>query len=151
MSGATQNKDGTKKRWIHGRAVQDGKLRFLSVSSLEKGDSSKPTGCLRRWHYQYIGGIKEPPSDKMEAGERMHAEIAHYLRTGENHLSRQVIAGMHMIPERVSQYGPLISILTPDPVTCSILTVSCFGMVSFSLELAIVPLPAFGKQSYNFS
>lgn len=99
MSGATQNKDGSKKRWIHGRAVQDGNVRFLSVSSLEKGDSSKPTGCLRRWHYQYIGGIKEPPSDRMEAGERMHAEIAHYLTTGENILSAQVMAGMHMIPE----------------------------------------------------
>lgn len=99
MSGATQHKDGTKKRWIHGRAVQDGKLRFLSVSSLEKGDSSKPTGCLRRWHYQYIGGIKEAPSDAMAAGERMHAEIAHYLTTGENVLSSQVMSGMHMLPD----------------------------------------------------
>ncbi len=99
MSGATQNKNGTKKRWIHGRAVQDGKVRFLSVSSLEKGDSSKPTGCLRRWHYQYIGGIKEAPSSSMEAGTRMHAEIAHYLTTGENVLSSQVMSGMHMIPE----------------------------------------------------
>lgn len=93
MSGAT------KKRWIHGRAVQDGKLRFLSVSSLEKGDSSKPTGCLRRWHYQYIGGLKEQQSDAMERGERLHAEIAHYLTTGEQVLSSQVLAGKHMIPD----------------------------------------------------
>lgn len=99
MSGATNNKDGSKKRWIHGRAVQDGKVRFLSVSSLEKGDSSKPTGCLRRWHYQYIGGIKEAQSDAMEKGERIHAEIAHYLTTGEKLLSGQVLAGLHMIPE----------------------------------------------------
>lgn len=88
-----------QKRWIHGRAVQDGKVRFLSVSSLEKGDSSKPTGCLRRWHYQYIGGIKEAPSDAMERGTRLHGEIAHYLTTGEQVLSSQVLAGMHMIPE----------------------------------------------------
>lgn len=99
MSGATQNRDGTKKRWLHGRAVQNGELRFLSVSSLEKGDSSKPTGCLRRWHYQYIGGIKEAPNKSMEDGERMHGEIAHYLTTGENIMSGQVMAGLHMIPE----------------------------------------------------
>lgn len=100
MSGATQNKDGTKKRWIHGRAVQDGKLRFLSVSSLEKGDSSKPTGCLRRWHYQYIGGVKETEqSDALIRGEKLHGEIAHYLTTGEQVLSSQVLAGMHIIPE----------------------------------------------------
>lgn len=99
MSGATNNKDGTKKRWIHGRTVQDGKLRFLSVSSIEKGDSSKPTGCLRKWWYQYLGGLKEEGSDAMAKGERLHAEIAHYLTTGENILSSQVMAGLHMIPE----------------------------------------------------
>lgn len=99
MSGATQNKDGSKKKWLHGRAVEKGVLRFLSVSSLEKGDSSKPNGCLRRWHYQYIGGIKEPPSKAMEAGTKLHEEIAHYLTTGEKTLSSQVMAGLHMIPE----------------------------------------------------
>jgi hypothetical protein len=99
MSGATQNKDGSKKKWIHGRAVVDGEVKFLSVSALEKGDSSKPNGCLRRWHYQYIEGIKEPPSEAMADGTRLHEEIAHYLQTGEKVLSAQVMAGLHMIPE----------------------------------------------------
>lgn len=35
----------------------------------------------------------------MENGERLHAEIAHYLTTGEKLLSGQVLSGMHMIPE----------------------------------------------------
>jgi hypothetical protein len=99
MSGATQNKDGTKKKWVHGRAVEKGKVRFLSVSSLEKGDSSKPNGCLRRWHYQYIGGIKEPPSASMQKGTDLHEQIARYLTTGEKVMSSQVLAGLHMIPE----------------------------------------------------
>jgi hypothetical protein len=99
MSGATANKDGTRKKWLHGRAVLKGELRFLSVSSLEKGDSSKSTGCLRRWHYQYIGGLKEEQSDAMAKGEKLHAEIAEYLQTGRKVLSSQVMAGMHMIPD----------------------------------------------------
>jgi len=99
VSGATQNKDGTKKRWLHGRAVEKGTVRFLSVSALEKGDSSKPNGCLRRWHYQYIGGIKEPQSKAMFEGEKLHAEIAHYLSTGEEVLSSKVMAGRHMLPD----------------------------------------------------
>lgn len=88
-----------KKKWLHGKAVVNGELRFLSVSAMEKGDNSKPNGCLRRWYYQYIGGIKEPQSDAMERGEKLHAEIAHYLKTGEKVLSSQVMAGMHMIPD----------------------------------------------------
>lgn len=99
MSGATQNKDGSQKKWLHGRAVSNGELRFLSVSAIEKGDSSKPNGCLRRWHYQYIGGIKEPPSEAMTKGVKLHEEIAHYLKTGEKALSSQVLSGLHMIPD----------------------------------------------------
>ncbi len=99
MSGATNNKDGSKKKWLHGRAVEKGVVRFLSVSALEKADSSKPNGCLRRWHYQYIGGIKEPQSKAMADGERLHNEIAHYLATGEKVLSSKVMAGLHMLPD----------------------------------------------------
>lgn len=99
MSGATNNKDGSRKKWLHGRAVLKGELRFLSVSSLEKGDSSKPNGCLRRWYYQYIGGLKEEQSDAMAKGEKLHAEIAEYLQTGRKVLSSQVMAGLHMIPD----------------------------------------------------
>lgn len=99
MSGATNNKDGSQKRWLHGRAVLKGELRFLSVSALEKGDVSKPTGCLRRWHYQYIGGLKEESNDAMTNGTKLHAEIAEYLQTGRKVLSSQVMAGLHMIPD----------------------------------------------------
>lgn len=99
MSGATQNKDGTKKKWLHGRAVEKGIVRFLSVSALEKADSSKPNGCLRRWHYQYIGGIKDAPSKSMAEGEKLHEEIANYLTTGEKKLSSKILAGLHMIPD----------------------------------------------------
>ena len=99
MSGATNNTDGSKKKWLHGKAVVNGELRFLSVSALEKADASKSNGCLRRWWYQYIKGIKEEQSDQMVKGEKLHAEIAHYLTTGKKVLSSQVMAGMHMIPE----------------------------------------------------
>lgn len=87
-------------KWVHGKAVVDRQVKFLSASSLQKGDASTSTGCLRAWHYQYIGGIKEPQSDAMREGIEIHEEIEKYLKTGQRgHLSNRVISGMHMIPD----------------------------------------------------
>lgn len=99
MSGATENVDGSKKEWIHGKTVVDGELRFLSVSSVEKGDASSGTGCLRKWHFNYIEGLKEPKTKSSERGDKCHAETAHYLRTGDrSQLSSLVMSGLHMMP-----------------------------------------------------
>ena len=43
-----------------GRAVQNGNVRFLSVSAIEKFDPSRYGGCERRWAFQCVFGKKEP-------------------------------------------------------------------------------------------
>lgn len=94
MSGATQNIDGSKKEWKHGKTIVNGEVRFTSVSALELADS-----CLRRYWYRYKMGLKDPPSDAMERGNKGHAEIATYLTTGERgHLGSLVLGGMNQLP-----------------------------------------------------
>lgn len=86
-----------------GRAVVDGRVRFLSVSSLEKADHSTPSGCLRRWFYRYIGGKSAEEAGQhdaaKQAGVDLHAEIARYLKTGEKVLSTLASRGLHMMPD----------------------------------------------------
>src|SRR5262245_58455358 len=101
MSGATENADGSTKRWKHGRSVAaDGTIRFLSVSALEMADMDDPAGCLRKWWYAFLQGIREGPSPAKDRGDKLHAEVARYLRTGNRNLSSQVLVGLGagMIP-----------------------------------------------------
>jgi hypothetical protein len=76
-------------------------VRFFSVSSLEKADP-RSQGCYRRWWYRYPGGERELEADlHAEAkakGVALHAEAAHYLRTGEKNVSPLLLKGMHMMP-----------------------------------------------------
>ncbi len=88
-------------KWIHGSTVKDGELRFVSVSSLQKADPASESGCPRAWWYQYVKGIKEPPSPAMERGTKLHAEVANYLITGTKNLSTQVLSNLHMVPDPV--------------------------------------------------
>lgn len=75
-----------------GKAVQDGRLRFLSVSAIEKFAT-----CERWWGFRYVDGIKEPESKALETGNKVHAEIEHYLKTGEDVLGPIARAGKHLI------------------------------------------------------
>lgn len=94
-----------------GHAVVDGRVRYLSVSALEKANRHA-NGCLRRWHYRYIGGKVEEESEKSkkakEAGTKLHSEIEHYLRTGEKAVSALVLRGMHFLPD------PMRTIIGPN-------------------------------------
>ncbi len=99
MSGATQNHDGSKKRWKHGKAVVVGEVRYTSVSALELAHS-----CLRRWRYRYVEGIKDEedddPDSPLNRGNRCHAELAEYLTTGNrSKLSSIPLAGVHLLPK----------------------------------------------------
>jgi hypothetical protein len=101
VSGATENIDGSKKKWKHGAAIsKDGTLRLTSVSALEMADMSAEGGCLRRWWYAYKRGIKEGETDSLRRGNRLHGETALYLKTGVKPTSSQVLVGLgaRMIP-----------------------------------------------------
>lgn len=100
MSGATQHFDGSRKRWKHGKSVVDGEVRFLSVSALEKADPTTGSGCLRRWAYQYLWGIKEDEtqSESLVRGNECHGQIAKYYATGVRAFNSIVMRGVHMLP-----------------------------------------------------
>lgn len=64
--------------------VADGKLMRLSPTGLLKGDTNAPGGCLRRWFFRYVMRRPEPSKKAQDTGKRCHAEIEHYLKTGED-------------------------------------------------------------------
>lgn len=84
-----------------GHAVADGLIRYLSVSALAKADP-REHGCFRRWAYRYVFGFTEAENEKAkkskEAGGKLHAELEHYLRTGEKALSSLAMRGLHFVP-----------------------------------------------------
>lgn len=88
-----------KKPYL-GRAVENGKIRFFSVSSLTSADPRQYGGCLRRWHLRYIGMHKGEEFQAQKTGTQVHDEIRHYLTTGEDVLGRIARAAKPFIPQR---------------------------------------------------
>ena len=94
MSGALQKPDGTEKAWKHGKTVDNGRVRFTSVSALELADS-----CGRKWKYRYQFNRKSPETDATKRGNENHAAIARYFHDGERgRLGPLVINGFSQLP-----------------------------------------------------
>lgn len=81
-----------------GHAVVDGVPAYFSPSSLSAADPEQYGGCLRRWWYKYVGGRKEPFTADQRLGVEVHAQIEHYLLTGEKTLGQIAMAGFHFVP-----------------------------------------------------
>lgn len=100
-----------------GRAIVDGRVRFLATTTLEKADPESG-GCLRRWHYRYVCMQQEPKSKAQEAGTAMHADIARYYTTGEMRLGPLAATGMHLFlppgPDLLIEH-PIAPIEVPYP------------------------------------
>lgn len=82
-----------------GSAVQDGKIKYLSVSSVTKFDPASMGGCPRRWYYHYVEGDKEEGTAAQELGTQIHKEIAHYLLTGQDLLGSIARQALPLLPE----------------------------------------------------
>lgn len=82
-----------------GKAVVDGRLRFLSVSALEKADT-RSQGCQRRWYYRYVEGRIEDEGDKpwFAKGRAFHKDAEHFLKTGEKNVSPLLLKGTWFMP-----------------------------------------------------
>lgn len=39
--------------------------------------------CKRRWHWEYVGGHKQPPTPSQALGTAIHSAMEHYVQTGE--------------------------------------------------------------------
>jgi len=80
------------------RAVLDGKIRFLSVSQLQKFDPNVDGGCNARWAFQYMLGKKEEQTDAQRKGEEYAKQLENYLKTGQDALVPELRAGKHLLP-----------------------------------------------------
>lgn len=80
------------------KSVHAGQLRQVSASQIGKFDPSQVGGCNRRWYFDKVLGFSEPSTKSQEKGTSIHGEIEHYLKTGENILRKEVIAGLQFIP-----------------------------------------------------
>ncbi len=81
-----------------GKAVKDGFVRFLSVSSIKKFDPKEEAGCPRAWWYRYVKGLKDVETTALGVGKIVGTELEHYLKTGEDVLSPIARAGKHLLP-----------------------------------------------------
>jgi hypothetical protein len=81
-----------------GPAVLDGQIRYTSVSQIEKHDPESFGGCERRWWFRYVGGLPEKQTKRQALGTQVHAQIEHYLRTGEDVLGELARAGKRFLP-----------------------------------------------------
>lgn len=83
-----------------GPAVENGRLRYVSVSAVATASEDQDGGCLRKWWFDKVGRLPKPPPTKgQEVGTLVHAEIEHYLRTGEDVLGAIARPGKHFLPE----------------------------------------------------
>lgn len=82
-----------------GPVVLDGKIRYLSVSQLERFDSECDGGCERKWWYRYVARHKEAEKDAAKVGTKAHAQLELYLRTNQDVLGDVVRAGMRFLPK----------------------------------------------------
>ncbi len=123
------DRDG--KPWPYGSTVENGIVRFLSPSGIERGDpSGNGGGCLRKWFYRYVLRWKEAERDWQTLGKQCHNEIEHYLTTGEEVLGRIAMAAKPYIP-------------APDPAKKRLLVEFDIGMGNLnlvSLRAAGVPI-----------
>jgi len=95
-------RDGTAppraRKWLYGKTVVDGRIRFFSVSQLSKADPDEE-GCPRKWFYETCLGRKPPQTKPASRGDGAHDQIAKYLTTGVKDLDALVMSGFHMLPK----------------------------------------------------
>jgi hypothetical protein len=82
----------------YGPVIRDGRVLYTSVSALTTADTDQE-GCLRKWWFRYVAGMREAQTAAMEIGTQVHEEIDHYLTTGEDVLGRIAGASRRFLPE----------------------------------------------------
>jgi hypothetical protein len=83
-----------------GRAVLNGRIRFLSVSQIVQADPRLDGGCKRRWAFVKIFGKEEPENEAQRAGSKEYAaQLQHHLKSGEDCLGPVLRAAKHYFPK----------------------------------------------------
>ncbi|WP_163866101.1 PD-(D/E)XK nuclease family protein [Myxococcus eversor] len=94
------------------RAVDGGILNFLSVSQLKQFSL-----CPRRWYFAKVLRLPEPETKAQALGVEGHAQLEHYLRTGEDVLGDVARAGRHLLPAPGADLLVEESFGTPSPLS----------------------------------
>ena len=79
-----------------GSVVKAGEIRYLSPSSIERGDGS--TGCQRKWWYKYVGKVPDVERASQIVGTQAHAELAQFAKTGVDVLGPVARRAKPMVP-----------------------------------------------------
>jgi hypothetical protein len=87
-----------KKKPTYGKAVVDGKLRYVSASAISAFDPTSDGGCPSRWYFEKVEGRKTPETKSQAVGTEAHGQIEHYLKTGERTLGTVVEPGARFLP-----------------------------------------------------
>ncbi|WP_140876281.1 PD-(D/E)XK nuclease family protein [Myxococcus xanthus] len=77
----------------HGPSVIAGVIQRLSVSQLKRHKL-----CPRAWFFQKVMRVPEPTTGAQQVGTEGHAQIEHFLSTGEDVLGTFARAGAHLLP-----------------------------------------------------
>lgn len=82
----------------YGPVVLEGRLRYLSPSQLQSFDEGTFGGCPRRWWFKSVAKKPERATRATDLGTKVHAQVEHYLKTGEDVLGPIARAGFRFIP-----------------------------------------------------
>lgn len=82
-----------------GHAVENGFLRYTSVSAVQAFDPNTYGGCNRKFYFTRVLHIKEPTKKSQEVGLQGHGELEHYLKHGEDVLGPFARSGKHLLPK----------------------------------------------------
>ncbi|WP_140799286.1 PD-(D/E)XK nuclease family protein [Myxococcus xanthus] len=77
----------------YGPSVIAGVIQRLSVSQLKRHKL-----CPRAWFFQKVMRIPEPSTGAQQVGTEGHAQLEHFLATGEDVLGAFARAGAHLLP-----------------------------------------------------
>jgi len=103
------------------------RINYLSVSQLKSARL-----CLRKWYLKKVVGLDEPMRASLELGTLVHAQLEHYLKTGENTLGEIAAAALPYLPEPKTSLGYEVAITeTVRPVIKSKLTADGIPLVGF--------------------
>jgi hypothetical protein len=87
-----------------GLPVENGIIRYTSVSQIQKFDTEEPGGCNRMWHIEKVSRVaKARQTASLTAGIELHAQVEHYLKTGEMVLGSIARMGRHFIPAPLTE------------------------------------------------
>jgi hypothetical protein len=73
-------------------------LRYVSASAVTLFDAGSEGGCNRAWYFNKVLRMSRPERKSQALGKSLHAEVEHYLKTGEDVLGRLARQGKQFIP-----------------------------------------------------